>query len=77
MNRCQIFNSYSFHPWLKKSFNRLSAKEKQIAVDFIIAHDFLDKPNFELAVNRMFLEKERTKNWTIISELLSCVNSAF
>jgi hypothetical protein len=69
------FKSYSTHAWLHKAYNRLSRQEVQLAIDFIIENDPLDKGAFELKVNRMFIDKDKPKNFTVILELLTCCNS--
>lgn len=74
--RKQVFDSYRDHAWLKRIFLRLSKSDLGIAYRFIEANDGLDKGAFELAINRMFLDKERPKNFSIILELLTCSNSA-
>lgn len=70
LNRTDLFLNLQFHPWFKKAFKKLNDKEKKIALDFIANHNHLDKGSFELAINRMFLDQEKPKNWSIILELL-------
>ena len=72
--RSQIFDSYANHPWLKKVYNRLTEADKQIAKDFIAKNDHLGMLEFEYAVNRMFLDKDRPKRFAMIQELLTCAN---
>lgn len=75
--RLERFESFREHPWLKKAFKKLSAKEVQIARDFIHANSKLDRNAFEMAVNRMFMDHPcKPKSWTVIVELLANSNSA-
>jgi hypothetical protein len=73
--RLEKFNSYAEHAWLNKAFKKLSKAERDIATDFIKTNDYLGKYDFELAINRMFIDKEKPKNFSIILELLACLNS--
>lgn len=73
--RVEAFANMERHPWLKKSWARLSAAEIALANSFIATNDSLDLGEFEKAVNRMFMDKPKPKNWTVICELLSCSNS--
>lgn len=54
----------------------MTESERKLATDFIQANDSLDKANFEYAINRMFLDKDRPKNYKFVLELLTCANSA-
>jgi hypothetical protein len=76
MKRQEILNSYEKHAWLKKVYARLNASDKAMIERFIADNDGLDKHNFEFAINRMFLDKNRPKNYKLILELLTCCNSA-
>lgn len=78
MERKQAFLSYQKHPWLNKVFKRLKKPEIEACLDFIERNKGLSKGDFDLAVNKMWVGKElaRPKNWSCISELLSCANSA-
>ena len=74
--RLSKLKSFSNHEWLSKAYRRLSPGELEIMASFIADNDHLDKGRFELAVNRMFLDKPKPKNFTIILELLTCCNSS-
>ncbi len=69
------FHSYKDHAWLKKVYVRLKKDDIDCAEQFIVLHDHLDKGDFELAINRMFLDKPKPKNFREILELLTCANS--
>lgn len=75
-DRLKTFKSYAIHPWLYRVYSRLSAQDRAIATEFIESHVHLDKGAFELKVNRMFMDKEKPKNYKEILELLTCCNSA-
>lgn len=75
MDRIVVFRGFNSHPWLHKAFRRLKPDEVAICETFIITNKALDKGAFELKVNRMFLDKPKPKNFTIILELLTCCNS--
>lgn len=74
--RLIAFDKYAQHPWLGKAYKKLTSAERELAREFTLSHGNLDKGAFELAVNRMFLMREKPKHWTIILELLTCCNSA-
>ena len=76
MKRLDKFKSLESHPWLKKSYAKLAQNERDMAENFILNHNNLDKGEFEFAVNRMFLDRPKPKNWTIILEMLANSNSA-
>lgn len=75
MDRLERFKSFSLHPMLKKIFTRLTPVEEIICEKFIVDNESLNKANFEYAVNRMFLDRPKTKHWKEIVELLTCSNS--
>lgn len=70
------FCEYSTHPWLKRVVAKLSAADRATALHFVYANGDMDKGRFEFAINRMFLDKPKPKNWTAILELLTCANAA-
>lgn len=69
--RLDIFNSYKEHAWYGKLYNKLSVGDIKIAETFLNENELLDNIKYDLAVNRLFLDKEKPKNWKIITELLS------
>jgi hypothetical protein len=73
--RNENFEALKEHPWLGKIFKKLSAKELSLARAFLNIHYGASKGDFEWAVQRMFLDKEKPKNFSIIMELLTCANS--
>jgi len=75
MDRLEQFKSFSLHPMFRKIFTRLTPVEEMMAEKFIVDNESLNKANFEYAVNRMFLDRPKTKHWKEIMELLICSNS--
>jgi hypothetical protein len=75
-NRLILFNNFKNHAWLSRVFDRLKNSDLDIAIRFIETNDHLDIGNFELAINRMFLDKEKPRRYKEILELLTCANSA-
>lgn len=75
MNRMDLFKKLYNHAWLGRIYRRLYAEEMNLALDFIVSNDHLDKGPFEYAVNRMFLDKPKPKHFKEILELLTCANS--
>ena len=73
-SRLESFHKLQFHPWLKRSYEKLVPAEVQIIEDFIREHDQLSRADFELKVNRMFIDKPRPKHWKQIMELLTIAN---
>lgn len=74
-HRLNKFQSFETHPWLKKTYKKLTIVGKVVCENFIKENEHLDKNEFESEVNRMFLETNRPKDFGIILELLSCANS--
>lgn len=70
------FDTFQTHPWLRKLYNKLKKEEILICYKFIKTNELLNQSDFEIAINRMFLDnKNKPKNYTLILELLSCANS--
>lgn len=76
MNRIDAFKKLEGHAWLGKVFAKLSKQEKELAMDFLAKNSALSNGDFQLAVNRMFLDAPKPKNHTSVMELLSCANSS-
>lgn len=74
--RFNVFKSYANHPWLGRVYAKLTSSDLTLVRDFIAANDSLDVGQFELAVNRMFLDKTKPKRWREVLELLTCCNSS-
>jgi len=74
MSRLEKLNSFETHAWLKKVYKKLNPSTLAIAQTFIAMNDHLSKDDFEKAVNRMFLDKPKPKNYECILELLANCN---
>lgn len=78
MNRQESLELTFNHPYLKKGFLRLSKDEIAFCLNFIKENENSDPDTFEFKINRIFMDKaEKSKNWKIITELLSASNSLF
>lgn len=73
--RKQSYQSLKTHPWFKRLFKRVKPEHEQLILSFIAANDCLNKNDFEAAVNRMFLDKPKPKNYEIVLELLANANA--
>lgn len=70
MKNTQDCISYaSTHPWLKKGFSKLKKEEIQIIVDFLDLG--IDKETAVFKCNRLFIDREKTKNYTTVLEIIS------
>lgn len=58
-----------------KAAKQLSAADFDRLVSFINKNDGLSHLDFEYAVNRMFLDLPKPKNWSIIVELACAINT--
>lgn len=76
MKRLIRFNELFNHAWHGKNVKKLNKIDLIFITNFIETNNDLSKNDFEMAVNRIFINKERPKNWCIILELLSCINSS-
>ncbi len=72
--RQERFAALATHAWLGRAYKQLKPDEMTLAREFIAAHDALDRGAFEMAVNRMFLDRPKPRHWCQIMELLSCAN---
>lgn len=73
--RMENFLSLEKHPMLGRRFRSLSPDQVSECEAFIICNALLNSDDFEKAVNRMFLDAVKPKNYKDILELLSCANS--
>ena len=72
--RIDEFKKLSSHAYYGKSIKKLKAIDFGIIYQFISENDHLDKNDFASAVNRMFINNEKPKNFTMIMELLDVTN---
>lgn len=72
MKRTDAFKTLENHPFLGKSFKRLSKLERASCLLFLNSNQALSSDEFESAVNRWWLDcSDKPKNWTIMMELVS------
>lgn len=64
------------HPWFCRVVARLGDADREVIEDFISRSRELELSAFEMAVNRMFLDRERPRRWREIMELLTVANQA-
>jgi hypothetical protein len=75
--RLTEFQNLKTHPWHGRLFKKLLVAEVTACEQFIKNNDHLEVNEFEMAVQRMFLDKSaKPKNWTAMNELLVCANTA-
>lgn len=65
-------NAIKNHPVIKKSFDKLNSKELLI-VNCFFERKYESKNEAMILANRLFLDKERTRNWTSVIEVISSV----
>jgi hypothetical protein len=75
-DRRLAFDNLAKHPWLGRVFSRLKDEDLAAARAFISANSELSKGDFELKINRMFIDRVRPKRYKEIMELLTCANSS-
>lgn len=66
------------HIYHGRYYKKLKLNEAEWAHEWLLAHDHLDKREFEMAVNRIGMDqptKSRFKNEGIIAELLASTNT--
>ncbi len=70
-----IFLDLEEDTMLSRLFKRLSKKDVADTCCFIRGNSHLGCEEFEIEINRLFLDKEKPERWLEITELLSCANS--
>lgn len=69
--REQKFESLRKDPWYGKLFPKLKSAGEKTCLDFIRANGDLAVKEWEMAVQRLFLDLEKKPtNWTLINEIL-------
>ena len=76
MNRLENFRALAGHAWYGRIFTKLSAAHLALCEGFIKRNDHLSAAEWELAVNRMFLDAQKPKHWKEIVELLASSNGS-
>ncbi len=70
MTRLEAFLGLKNHAWLKKTYGKLSNKEIDFCVNFLNQTIADSDDQFASKAVRMFLDKDKPKNWTLMEELL-------
>lgn len=74
-SRIEKLESLKTHPWLKKVFAKIGAGDLELMLDFCEANSESDKNEFEMRINRMFMNCAKPKRWKEILELLANANA--
>lgn len=72
--RLKAFHALKDHPWYGRYYKKLTPADVTYAEWFMVYYYGCDKGVFEAAVNRMFVDKDKPRNWAVISELLAAAN---
>jgi hypothetical protein len=59
----------SSHAWLKKGFSKLKKDEIKMIEDFLELS--FDKNEAAIKCNRLFMDRQKTKNFTTVLEIVS------
>ena len=71
VTRSERFKSCSSHPWYGRLYKKLTQKDINEAEMFLEKNSELPKEQYEIAVNRFYLDRPKDKNWLVITELLA------
>lgn len=72
MTRAERWAALASHPWHAKRLAKLRPPERAFAESFIAAHGGASADDWQLRVNRLFLDDpQKPKNWTLIIDLLA------
>ena len=70
--RQQKFEALKHDAWYGPLFHKLKSSGQEYCLDFIEHNGELALPEWEMAVNRMFLDQPtKPANWTLIQEFLT------
>lgn len=70
MNRIDKFGSFKNHHMLKKSYKKLNLNDLDFCIRFLNENAKLDKNEIATKIVRLYIDKEKPKNWKEIEELL-------
>lgn len=75
MTRIDKFKTLRVHPRHSKMIAKLSLFDLAYCDAWIQANDELDQNDFEMRVNRMFMDNpDKPKNWATIMEVIATCN---
>ena len=69
--RLQKFHKLTEHYWYKNVIKKLTAQEINICLDFLKQNEVISVMEYEKKVDQYFMDKSKTKNWILVTELLS------
>lgn len=72
--RLTKFKNLTNHPHYSRLMNRLNLQDMELITRFITSNGDIDKSTFEFRLNRLFLDKPKPKNWSLILEFLMISN---
>lgn len=75
MTKYEYIKFISDHPHYQRLADRLNDDEIDLMINFIDLYKDEGRAIFEMKLNRLFLDKKKPKNWSIILELLSIYNT--
>jgi len=76
-SRLEHFRDLDRHAWFGRQMAKLKKGQREICEQFIAEHDHLDRGQFEMALNRWWVDRQdRPKNWSSLQELVMISNSA-
>lgn len=74
-DRMKVLDEYRCRLPYSKKIASMSLVEVIIMESFIMKNDHMSRSDFEDSINKMFVASDRPKRWSMIMEILSCVNS--
>lgn len=63
------------HPWFCRVYKRLGASDLEAMIAWAREREALSAEEWEKAVNRMYMDRERPRRWKEIMELLTVAGS--
>ena len=70
MDRIQRFKNLESHPWFNKLYKKLKKDELELCLSLLVDTKELDKNTFAHKTVRLWLDKDKPKNWKHMEELL-------
>lgn len=71
----KTFKSLSEDEWYGPQFKKLTIHERALCNVFCSRYDGKSREETENAINYFWIYREKTRNWSLVSELLSAANS--
>ncbi|OQB05794.1 MAG: hypothetical protein BWY19_00819 [bacterium ADurb.Bin212] len=76
MSRIDYFNTLKKDPYYSRLCPKLKPSDIDAILSFISHNDALGYSEFEERLNRLYIDKEKPKNWKLILEILMISNRA-